>query len=128
MADYLCKRCGETDPNNFYTSNGAKSKCKKCHTLEVHQTKRLLKDRAIEHMGGKCADCGITGSQWIFDFHHLDPAEKDFGWGEKRTTNWENLKKEIDKCVLLCANCHRTRHHKEWIENLVEHHPYFDAS
>ena len=123
---YLCKRCGDTEPDNFYTSNGAKTKCKKCHTMEVHQRKREIKDKAVQYLGGKCLDCGVEGNPWIFDFHHRDPEEKEFHWGNHRTSNWENLKVELDKCDLLCSNCHRTRHHKEWVETLVEHHPYFD--
>jgi hypothetical protein len=123
---YNCKRCGETNEEKFYKSNGAKSKCKKCHTMEVHQVKREMKDKGVQYLGGKCLDCGVEGNPWIFDFHHRDPSEKEFHWGNTRTSNWEALKKELDKCDLLCANCHRTRHQEEWIETLVEHHPYFD--
>ena len=123
---YNCKRCGEMNPDIFYKSNGAKTKCKKCHTMEVHHTKRLIKQRAVEYLGGQCVDCGIKGNQWLFDFHHISSSEKEFHWGNHRTSNWNNLVKELDKCVLLCANCHRTRHHSEWMETLVEHHPIFD--
>jgi hypothetical protein len=123
---YLCKRCGEIDPQKFYKTNNAKTKCKKCHTMEVHHTKRVLKIRAVEYLGGKCGDCGKVGNPWIYDFHHLDPSKKDWNWGNRRTSNWEALKKEINKCVLLCSNCHRERHFEEWVETLVEHHPYYD--
>ena len=128
MLNYLCKRCSETNPDNFYKSNGAKTKCKKCHTMETHYRQRMLKPKAIDYLGGKCADCGLehNNNSWVFDFHHRNPQEKEWSWGERRTSNWENCKKEIDKCVLLCANCHRTRHHKEWLQSLAENHPLFD--
>lgn len=126
MSKYLCKRCGDTNPTNFYTSNHARTKCKKCHTMEVHHTKRMMKVKAVEYLGSKCVDCGIEGSPWIYDFHHRDPNQKEFGWGNKRTSNWETLKKEIDKCDLLCSNCHRLRHEAEWRETLPRHHPAFD--
>ena len=46
------------------------------------------------------------------EFHHLDPKEKDFSI----STNIKSLdliKKELDKCILLCANCHREEHFKD---------------
>jgi len=123
--EYNCKRCGETDPDAFYTSNGAKTKCKKCHTMETHYSKKMIKQKAVDYLGGECKDCGLKGGPHLFDFHHRDPAEKEFHWGNNRVS-WNKLVPELDKCDLLCANCHRERHHKEWIESLVEHHPMFD--
>jgi len=70
----------------------------------------------IEYKGGKCADCDVEfdGNNYvIFDFHHLDPATKEADWNQLRKTSVENIKKELDKCVLLCSNCHRMRHHEE---------------
>lgn len=120
---YLCKHCGETDPEKFFNKTNMKSCCLKCHTMTVHQKQRELKVRAVEHMGGKCAHCGYEGVSAVYDFYHLDPATKEFSWGNKRTSNWENLVAELDKCVLLCANCHRTEHDTEWFKALPEYHP-----
>lgn len=46
------------------------------------------------------------------DFHHLDPTKKDASLGDAKRQNWsfKRLKREIDKCVVLCANCHRKVH------------------
>lgn len=44
------------------------------------------------------------------DFHHLDPNEKDFLLGEMRGKNDSLVWKEIEKCVVLCSNCHRKHH------------------
>jgi len=100
-----------------------KSCCLKCHTLYVHQRQRELKIKAIEYLSNKCNKCGCTGVPAIFDFHHRNPDEKEFSWGHKRTSNWDNLKIELDKCDLLCANCHREIHDKEWFDKLPDHHP-----
>ncbi len=43
------------------------------------------------------------------DFHHLDPLEKEFTLSA-RMTSWSRIKRELDKCVLLCARCHREVH------------------
>lgn len=71
------------------------------------------KERAIEAKGGACVHCGIQydgTNSVIFDFHHLDPSEKEFNPGTMMKCSWEKIEKEIDKCVLLCANCHRLEH------------------
>ena len=123
--NHLCKRCGDNDPDNFYKTNGAKTKCKKCHTMEVHHSKRMIKMRGVEKLGGKCFCCGYDKSAWALEFHHKDPSIKDFHWGDKRTS-WSTLEKELDKCILLCSNCHKEKHEAEWRETLVKHHPAFD--
>ena len=66
-----------------------------------------------------CVDCGKHYPHPVMDLHHLDPSTKDWDitrmikadYGPKR------IKEEIDKCVLLCSNCHRLRHHKERMES-----------
>ena len=118
--DYLCKHCGTTNEEDFFKSNSMKSCCLKCHTLYTHQRLREAKLRAIEYLGGECSKCGIKGIPAIYDFHHKNPKEKDFNWGKKRTTNWGNLKKELDKCILLCSNCHRATHDTEWFDKLPD--------
>ena len=46
----------------------------------------------------------------VIDFHHIDPKEKEFNISRKLCLGQKTLKKEIDKCVCLCANCHRRVH------------------
>lgn len=66
---------------------------------------------AREYKGGKCMICGYNRCLEALDFHHRDPREKDFGLSDKGITrSWEKTKKEVDKCVLICANCHREIH------------------
>ena len=45
------------------------------------------------------------------DFHHLDPATKDYNIGRLTTYSIDVMKHELDKCVLLCRNCHAETHH-----------------
>lgn len=44
------------------------------------------------------------------DFHHRDPNQKDFGIGTGHTRAWEKVKAELDKCILVCRNCHGEIH------------------
>ena len=59
--------------------------------------------------GGECSHCGYSKYVGALEFHHVDPKEKDFGISGK-VLGWERIKKELEKCVLLCSNCHREEH------------------
>lgn len=77
-----------------------------------------IKSKALEYAGNKCQECGYNKCRRALHFHHIDPKTKEFGIfearpGYKKTRNWENLKLEIDKCILLCANCHAELHDKD---------------
>ena len=75
--------------------------------------KRRLKLRTMakEYKGGKCTLCGYNKYLGALDFHHLDPSKKDFGISvDGFTRSWEKIKRELDKCILICANCHREVH------------------
>ncbi len=74
---------------------------------------RLNKIKAIEYKGGKCEDCGGVFEACCYDFHHTDPSIKDSNIARLTGRDFENMKEELDKCVLLCANCHRIRHYND---------------
>ena len=86
----------------------------KCKNKYVVQRRRMmLKVKSIQYKGGACEHCGIEfdGCPDIFDFHHKDPSQKDFALSSKGyTMSWERMSAELDKCLLLCANCHRIEH------------------
>lgn len=75
--------------------------------------KRKRKEEAIQYLGGVCKQCHETYHPAIYEFHHLDPSTKDRDPSKMLSLSWERLKAELDKCVLLCANCHRLTHHKD---------------
>lgn len=84
--------------------------CKKCHSKIVMNRWISLKEKIIQDMGGKCADCGKSYSYEIYDFHHIDPTQKEYNWKEMKGFNEKKRNKELSKCILLCANCHKSRH------------------
>jgi hypothetical protein len=61
-------------------------------------------------MGGECVICKLRGPDCIYDFHHMDPEEKDFTLGSWKFKCWETIVSELKKCVMLCSNCHREFH------------------
>lgn len=66
-------------------------------------------------MGGCCSKCGYKDNIAALDFHHVNPEEKDFQVDMRRLSNtsMDKLEKELDKCVVLCARCHREIHNPE---------------
>ncbi len=59
-----------------------------------------------------CSDC-LENHPSVLEFHHLDEASKEFSISDAVKKGWgrERILKEIDKCIVLCANCHRKRHY-----------------
>lgn len=77
----------------------------------VSERRKKLREMAREYKGGKCTLCGYSKCARALSFHHLDPRKKDFGLSAKGLTrSWDKIKKELDKCMLLCANCHMEVH------------------
>lgn len=71
--------------------------------------------------GGKCECCGYNKNIAALDFHHTNPDQKEFQVDMRTFSNHslEKLEKELEKCELLCANCHRERHYPDLdIENI----------
>jgi 5-methylcytosine-specific restriction endonuclease McrA len=112
--DRICEK--HNIPYEQY-SNGGKYVCKKCCTEDISERRRELKRKSVDYKGGKCQYCGYNKSISALEFHHLDPSEKDFHIGNGNLKKWETVKLELDKCILLCANCHREVHDKLNDEN-----------
>lgn len=106
---YLCRDCGDTNADNFYGKQ--KSHCKKCHSTSTYNRSKEVRRLAIEHKGGKCQHCEYDKYEGALQFHHLDPTQKD-PKEFKRGKNIEAFMAEVDKCILLCANCHAEEHDK----------------
>jgi hypothetical protein len=87
-----------------------------CGSCRVSKKRKNYKEMGVQYKGGCCLVCGYKKCVRALHFHHLDPNEKDFGVASKGyTRSWEKVKIELDKCVLLCSNCHCEVH-----ENLID--------
>lgn len=105
---HKCYICGEENPDKFY---GNKTKtCGKCHNKQNIEKGKENKRFAIEYLGGKCICCGFNKYPCSLDIHHKNPSEKDANFGSYKGWSRERLIKELDKCVLLCSNCHNAYH------------------
>jgi hypothetical protein len=118
MENKICVSCNMEKPiGDFYQQKGRKngtSQCRKCFNTYCSERWTQKKIEAITYKGGSCLDCNISYPKFpyvVFDFHHLDPDLKDVDWSKLRLRSWDKITNELDKCILLCSNCHRIRHH-----------------
>jgi hypothetical protein len=85
----------------------------KCKNKQfVTKRRRKVKVLAVQHLGGKCQMCGYDKCIGALEFHHKNPGEKDFQISSGRTISLQKILAEVDKCMLLCSNCHREAHHE----------------
>ena len=106
VGDCVCSVC-----NRNYTYDRKKGNIKtKCGNCSVNDRRRGVKRREIEYKGGKCQICGYGKCDRALKFHHLDPSVKKFEIGGNHCRKWEDLVLELDKCLLVCGNCHDEVH------------------
>jgi len=84
------------------------------------------KVRLVYAFGSRCGQCGLVDDPVVYDFHHLDPAEKDFQLTSGKMVAWETLVAEAKKCAMICSHCHRKYH--SGVLSLKADMPTFDES
>ena len=67
-----------------------------------------------------CADCGITYPYYVMDFDHRENEIKEFGLNAVTQKAINALKREIAKCDVVCANCHRERTYQRRLQKIME--------
>ena len=115
----VCSICQTIKPiTEFYPGNRRKdgskapaSQCKDCVDARSQKRHQARKQTAVNYLGGTCIKCGYSKCIAALEFHHKDPTQKDFEIGTpKKGETIEALHSELDKCILVCANCHREIH------------------
>ena len=127
-----CTRCLVEKPeSHFYnrkdTRSGKAERCKSCVDIKnkewelkhpgyqrgyTNTRRKKTKEGIIKTMGGCCAHCGLIDNPIVYDIHHVIPTEKEYTLGQILDHSPEKIKKEIEKCILLCAHCHRKEHER----------------
>ena len=112
---HIMKECPRHGLTLYTWKNSEKRyRCKRCIHDAVHRRRYTIKAQAVEYKAGQREICGYDKCIDALEFHHLNPEEKDFGIGCKGyTRSWEKVKNELDKCIMICSNCHREIHAKE---------------
>lgn len=108
-----CKACVSIHNKQYSKKNKAavNTKNTKWKSKRATENKVLIKQYVGDY---ECTHCGFTSEyDEVFDWHHKEKETKEFSIGNGYRKSWEELKNEIDKCILLCSNCHRILHAKE---------------
>lgn len=124
--ELICSRCNEKfehhrkrktcfkcipEKNSYSSVEERDAARKKKMVANVQRRRNKIKEMSVEYKGSKCEICGYDKCNEALEFHHINPEEKDFGIGEKGyTRSWDSVKKELDKCIMVCANYHREIH------------------
>lgn len=116
----ICAKCNK--PFTPKPNGQTRRCCFDCVPEESYSTgsslRILIKQWSLDYKGHKCEKCGYNKCDEALEFHHIEQSEKDFCISDRNIKlDWEEIKKELDKCILLCANCHREEHAKEHKEN-----------
>lgn len=109
---HTCPKCKQLLINTeFFASH---SWCRKCISNQTIDRQREFKQRCIDYKGGCCCICKYNKTNSALEFHHKDKSKKDFNISYYKLVsiknNFEIVQKELDKCLLVCANCHREIH------------------
>lgn len=110
MTAFKCRTCNVEGKEFFYSS--ARYQCKTCWNKRTAQHGRDKVAQLKADAGGKCTKCGYDKCVDALEFHHLDPSIKEFHLGEARGLSIDKLQKELDKCILVCRNCHTEIHYQ----------------
>lgn len=112
--DSYCKECRrKKNLTNFYK---ASDKWKNTHKKTVQEKQQKIKE--IKEQSCGCLKCNEKRIH-LLDFHHLDPTQKNFQISQGESKGWSRIIKEIEKCILLCKNCHADFHYQEKEKNLT---------
>ena len=103
--------CSSTCKGSFYYKNNEKARLTKCHDKTQKGLNR--KKELVDYLGGKCEKCGYNKNYASLTFHHKDITTKSFPISGRNLTDkpLETLYLEVDKCILLCHNCHSELHY-----------------
>jgi len=111
-----CTTCKTAKPEEGFAvdkrrPSGRNSQCRQCQYDAKKNIRDINKAKAVAYKGGKCNRCGLLFECLdVYDFHHRDPNEKEEKPNQLMYSSWEKIVKEIDKCDLLCSNCHKLTH------------------
>lgn len=100
----ICKYCNK-EFHDKRRPNGSQCVC--CKNIKRRWKKKL---KYVSLKGGKCCKCGYNKNIGALQFHHV--KEKSFSLIASQLCDLEEniILEELDKCVLLCANCHAEEH------------------
>ena len=115
-----CKKCKKSSDEKWIMENP--SIWKERNKIKNQKIKNILSEFRVE-LGGKCIKCNES-REHLLDFHHIEPKKKEgviadiLGWSGFGENAIKKARNELNKCILLCSNCHRDFHFLEKDKNI----------
>jgi transposase len=106
LGDIVVRECAHHGLTEFKRRSSGGHRCLKCRSEAVTRRRRKVKRMLVEEAGGACTVCGYDRCIAALEFHHVEPAGKQFGLSVRSARSIASSRAEAEKCVLLCANCH----------------------
>ena len=103
---YCSNKCKQKGHYQKYKTNANS-------TYSQYKRADIRKKEFIKLKGGGCSICGYNKNTSALEFHHINQEHKDFHFSNTKTTNINKIRKELNKCILICANCHREIHYPQ---------------
>jgi hypothetical protein len=122
---YYASDKGQATVNAYIERNRAKRSAYSKLYSQKYRDAQFKNKRKLEfclYKGGACSECGFAATEdtiAAFDFHHINPTEKEYTPSDMLMLKKSKVFKELDKCVLLCSNCHRILHHRQYRAKLA---------
>lgn len=107
----VCATCGKH--YKYFRGNSKGHMASMCNSCLSHIKRAKFKKKAVEYKGEKCEWCGYNKNACALTFHHIEPSKKEFSLSGMKSKSWASVEKELDKCLLLCFNCHQELHARE---------------
>lgn len=110
-----CRPCMKKYRKNHYEQNKTKVRA------SINDRKQKNKDNIWKYKcNSQCKDCGFSDPRCL-EFDHLRDKEFNVSQMAQRGLSWDRILKEINKCEVVCANCHRVRTHTRgnWVRNIT---------
>lgn len=107
-----CPDCQKNLPiTSFYKikhKKGINTYCIECAKKRVMSQQKAIKKEALVYKGNVCKICGYSECDSAMEFHHRNKSEKDFNISYFKSKKIDDeIRRELDKCILLCCRCHR---------------------
>lgn len=102
--EVTCKSCARVYLWEGYHRGYTKSTCNSC---QANKHRLARKRKIVAYLGGACHRCGYAESIVALECHHIDPRTKVYAISGSHCRSWESVQLELDKCTLLCSNCHK---------------------
>ena len=119
MKEYVCRECGKASGDlkvfSTRTTHGTRRICVECDRARLRRRKAANAKFIASSKDKPCLDCGVSYPPYVMEYDHLDASVKVGNLSQMKSASRRAIIREIGKCDVVCANCHRERTYQRMI-------------